>query len=114
LHAVYRQALTFNPRHRAAHQHMGEAYLTNTAPPPNAAAMFTLVISNSGELAAGRLRSAGRECLLGGTDLGAIGICVLCQSQKFGEICCRLLLVARRLGGFGGAIETRCGVRMRR
>jgi tetratricopeptide (TPR) repeat protein len=26
--AHFRQALTFNPRHRAAHQHMGEAYLT--------------------------------------------------------------------------------------
>ena len=26
--AHYRQALTFNPRHRAAHEHMGEAYLT--------------------------------------------------------------------------------------
>jgi tetratricopeptide (TPR) repeat protein len=27
--AHFRQALTFNPRHRAAHQHMGEAYLTS-------------------------------------------------------------------------------------
>ncbi|MCA6117325.1 hypothetical protein J6524_20980 [Bradyrhizobium sp. WSM 1738] len=26
--AHFRQALTFNPRHRAAHQHMGETYLT--------------------------------------------------------------------------------------
>ena len=26
--AHFRQALTFNPRHRAAHQHMGEVYLT--------------------------------------------------------------------------------------
>jgi Flp pilus assembly protein TadD len=26
--AHFQQALTFNPRHRAAHQHMGEAYLT--------------------------------------------------------------------------------------
>ena len=26
--AHFRQALTFNPRHRAAHQHMAEAYLT--------------------------------------------------------------------------------------
>jgi tetratricopeptide (TPR) repeat protein len=26
--AHFRQALTFNPRHRAAHQHLGEAYLT--------------------------------------------------------------------------------------
>jgi tetratricopeptide (TPR) repeat protein len=26
--AHFRQALTLNPRHRAAHQHMGEAYLT--------------------------------------------------------------------------------------
>ena len=26
--AHYRQALTFNPRHRAAHEHMGEAHLT--------------------------------------------------------------------------------------
>jgi tetratricopeptide (TPR) repeat protein len=26
--AHYRQALSFNPRHRAAHEHMGEAYLT--------------------------------------------------------------------------------------
>jgi tetratricopeptide (TPR) repeat protein len=26
--AHFRRALTFNPRHRAAHQHMGEAYLT--------------------------------------------------------------------------------------
>jgi Flp pilus assembly protein TadD len=26
--AHYRQALTFNPRHRPAHEHMGEAYLT--------------------------------------------------------------------------------------
>jgi tetratricopeptide (TPR) repeat protein len=26
--AHFRQALAFNPRHRAAHQHMGEAYLT--------------------------------------------------------------------------------------
>jgi tetratricopeptide (TPR) repeat protein len=26
--AHYRQALTLNPRHRAAHEHMGEAYLT--------------------------------------------------------------------------------------
>jgi tetratricopeptide (TPR) repeat protein len=27
--AHFRQALNLNPRHRAAHQHMGEAYLTN-------------------------------------------------------------------------------------
>ena len=26
--AHFRQALTINPRHRAAHEHMGEAYLT--------------------------------------------------------------------------------------